>query len=190
MPRSLPSLVVSALPFGPPPTDIKGSSIANVSTLMYVILPLTAKSPVITALPVTVKLPTLALPVTLSSPAVVKLPPDTLLVAFNVPVIFAPDAVTTNTLATPATLVVILPLTPTISTLLVPFAILETAISPAINVPVTVRFETVIKSVVLSNVKLASCPNAPSSLKNTLVLPVGVNVGITDIFPELFLTVS
>ena len=132
-------------------------------------------------------------PVTLAP--VIELRPEPLPVitpepVLRVPAIFTPVEVTTNTLATPATLVVTLPLTPTISTLLVPFAILETAISPAINVPVTVRFETVIKSVVLLNVKVASCPNVPASLKNTLVFPVAVNVGTEVLLPALSLIVS
>ena len=150
-------------------------NVDNVPTLVIFGCALVIREPakVVATIPVAPKLPTLAFPV-----------------AFSVPVIFAPVDVTTNTLATPATLVVILPLTPTISTLLVPFAILETAISPAINVPVTVRFATVIKSVVLSNVKLASCPNEPASLKNTLPFPVAVNVGIEVVLPALSLIVS
>ena len=97
------------------------------------------------------------------------LPALTLPLTLKVPVTFAPVDVTTNTFATPATLVVTLPLTPIMSTLLVPFAIEETLISPAFNVPVTDRFATVIVDVVLLNVKLALPASAPLSLKNTCV---------------------
>ena len=97
------------------------------------------------------------------------LPTLALPLALNVPVTFAPVVVITNTFATPPTLVVTLPLAPTISTLLVPFAIEETLISPAFKLPVTDRFVTDIVDVVLSKVRLALPLMAPLSLKKTWV---------------------
>jgi hypothetical protein len=82
VPRSLPSSLTGAAPFGPPPRLIIGSSTVKVSMLMYVMLPLTARLP-----------PTTALPVTLSSPVIVVLPlafiGPVLAVAFNSKTLFA-----------------------------------------------------------------------------------------------------
>jgi len=127
---------------------------------------------VIIAVPVPM-LPTLALPDALSvvenTPVAPMLFTLALPVTFNVPVIFAPVAVTTNTFAVPATLVVTLPLAPIMSTLLVPFAIEETLISPAFKLPVTDKFTTDIVEVVLSKVRLALPLIAPLSLNNNCV---------------------
>ena len=87
------------------------------------------------------------------APPTIPLPTAPFAVRF--PETTTPVPVTTTILALPATLVVTLPLTPTISTLLVPFAILDTLISPAFNVPVTERFVRVRVFDVLSNMKLA-----------------------------------
>ena len=86
----------------------------------------------------------------LKVPVTVRLLNVVLPVAFNVPLTLAPVPVTTKMFALPATLVVTLPLTPTISTLLVPFAIEETPMSPAWSVPVTVKLLKVVLPVMLA----------------------------------------
>ena len=148
--------------------------------------------PVELIIPAVIIFPAVKLPVAVIRPPVPMLPilalPDTL----NVPVILAPVLVITNIFATPATLVVTFPFVPTISTLLVPFAIEETLISPALNVPVTDRLETVIVSVVLLKTKLALPLIAPWSLKRICVFEphtVGKYVtvpsgSLTAIMPE------
>ena len=148
----------------------------NVPVLVILGCAPVSKSPdivVVVIVPATPKLPTLALPDALSvvanTPVVPKLPVLALPLALNVPVTFVPVDVTTNTFATPPTLVVTLPLAPIISTLLVPFAIEETLISPAFKLPVTDRFVTVIVADVLLKTKLALPLIAPLSLKNTCV---------------------
>ena len=75
-----------------------------------------------------------------------------------------PVVVTANTFATPPTLVITLPPTPTISILLEPLAIDETLISPAFNVPVTDRLVMDIVLVVLLKTKLELPLIAPLSL--------------------------
>mgnify|MGYP003347385160 CR=1 FL=1 len=82
----------------------------------------------------------------------------------------------------PPTDVVTLPLTPMISTLLVPLAIELTAMSPAVNVPVTDKFDTVSVFVLFAHTKLDEPPNPLESLKTTCVLLV-VNVGIPPVAP-------
>ena len=147
---ALPPTLVVTLPLTP-----------MISTLLvpFAILP-TVISPAFNV-PVTERFPKVVLPPALNVPAVVKFPPVIVPLALNVPDKFALDELTMNTFGTPATLVVTLPLIPIISTLLVPFAIEETVISPASNVPVTVRFLAVSVPLDAIYVRLASPSIAP-----------------------------
>jgi hypothetical protein len=189
---------IGAVPFATFDSNVLAITVPAVPRLPTLALPVTLNVPPVDKLPpVTVpvaviipaepKLPTLALPVTLSTPPVFKFPAVTLPVAtinppvpklaalalplaFNVPVTLAPVLVTTNTFATPPTLVLTLPFATGISIFDVPL------LTPDVTIVVQLRLPEplVDKNCPLVPPVIMTLPLGPKLLTPLTVSPVSV----------------